>query len=50
MMYVIYGVAAFYTVLAWRFLVIPFWPWDWKGTRKEIKLKGRNHDWHDDDD
>jgi hypothetical protein len=41
--------ALVYAFPVWYFLVRPRWPWDWKGTRKDITLRTRRHDWDDDD-
>lgn len=39
--------AALWSVLLWWFFVLPVWPWDWRGRRKDIKLQSRRRDWDD---
>jgi hypothetical protein len=29
-------------------VVREWWPWDWRGRRKDIKLNTRQNDWDDD--
>jgi hypothetical protein len=31
-------------VVLWTIFVEPFWPWDWSGRRKAIKLTPRDRD------
>lgn len=38
---------AFWSVFLWWFFVLPAWPWDLRGRRKDIKLRGRRRDWDD---
>lgn len=48
MRYVDLALAAFWVVVLYR-IVLLWWPWDWKGNRKEIKLTRGRRDWEDDD-
>lgn len=38
-----------WSLFIWWLFVLPKWPWDWKGTRKDITLQTRRHDWDDDE-
>lgn len=40
------AVATLVAVPFWL-IVLEWWPWDWRGKRREIKLNTRHNDWDD---
>lgn len=41
------GAVALWSVLLWWFFVLPVWPYDWKGRRKDISLDRKRRGWDD---
>lgn len=47
MIYLEWAAIALWSTLLWWFFVLPVWPWDWRGQRKDVEVRGRPRDWDD---